>query len=96
MSGLSVWGCWDPHQLPPSAACPSCRTWVVDAGVRWNQDQWDDANTRALLAEVPSCELSAEELRKLLEVGRVPDHLKAELGKPWLLFSHLPRHSNDP
>jgi hypothetical protein len=50
----------------------------VEAGARWDQARWDAADVRLLLADLP-CELAAAELRKLLEAGKVPADLLAEV-----------------
>jgi hypothetical protein len=46
----------------------------VAAGARFDQARWDAANVRTLLADLP-CELTAADLRELLEAGRVPAEL---------------------
>jgi hypothetical protein len=48
---------------------------AVAAGARWDQDRWDEANTRSLLADLP-CPVAVEMLRDRLSAGRVPDALK--------------------
>jgi hypothetical protein len=72
-----------PRELPKAGA----RFWLwevehtaaeahrdVEAGGRFDQARWDAADVRLLLDELP-CDLSATNLRELLEAGRVPAEL---------------------
>ena len=52
----------------------------VEAGARWDQDRWDAASARTALPDArDGCELSRQELVDLLEGGRLPDELAAEV-----------------
>lgn len=84
---------WHLTERPiPQRPAPDCfRSWMwevehqaaesrqsVEAGARWDQARWDAANVRCLLEDLP-CDLSAAELRELLEAGRVPADMAGEV-----------------
>lgn len=46
----------------------------VALGARWNQANWDAANVRSLLEDLP-CDAAEAALRELLEAGQVPPEL---------------------
>jgi hypothetical protein len=52
----------------------------VEHGARWDQHQWDAASARTALPDArDGCQLSRQELVDLLEGGRLPDELAAEV-----------------